>query len=103
MTHIRLIIILALTFSLANCEKKTELADCTADAQIVAFHPEKLYCYWGWEIRMGSEIIRADSIPGLKLWIDTIFPINGEITTGAKTRICDKGVDYYEIKEFKRE
>ena len=103
MTHIRLIIILFLTFSLTNCEKKIELENSKTDAQIVAFHFEKLYCYWGWEIRIGSEIIRADSIPGLKPWIDTIFPINGEITTGTKTRICDKGADYYEIKEFKRE
>ena len=102
MTHIRLIIILFLTFSLTNCEKKIELVNSKTDAQIVAFHFEKLYCYWGWEIRIGSEIIRADSIPGLKPWNDTIFPINGEITTGAKTRICEKGVDYYEIKEFKR-
>lgn len=102
MTYIRLIIILVLSFSLTNCEKKAELADTTNNAQIVAFHSEKLYCYWGWEINIGSEIIRADSIPGLKPWIDTIFPINGEITTGSKTRTCSKGIDYYEIKEFKR-
>jgi len=102
MTHIRLIIILVLSFSLTNCEKKAELADSTNDAQIVAFHSEKLYCYWGWEIRIGSEIIRADSIPGLKSWTETTFPINGEITTGFKTRCCTKGIDYYEIKKFKR-
>jgi hypothetical protein len=100
MAHIKFIVLLIILFSLANCEKKDELVNGTTDAQIVAFHPEKLYCYWGWDIKIGSETIKADSIPNLKPWADTIFPINGKITIGSKTRICSKGVDYYEIKDF---
>jgi len=102
MTRLKLIIILVFLFSSTSCEKKVEMENSTADAQIVAFHSEKLYCYWGWEIRIGSAIIRADSIPGLKSWTETTFPINGEITTGFKTRCCTKGIDYYELKKFKR-
>jgi len=102
MIHIKLTILFILLFSLTNCERKVEIADTTSDAQIVAFHFEKLYCYWGWEIKIGPEIIRADSIPDLKPLTDTIFPIDGEITIGSKTRSCGKGIDYYEIKEFIR-
>jgi hypothetical protein len=100
MRHLRFLIFLVLIFSITNCEKKNEIVNSTTDAQIVAFHSEKLYCYWGWDIKIGSETIKADSIPNLKPWSDTIFPINGKITIGSKTRICGKGIDYYEIKDF---
>jgi phosphomevalonate kinase len=101
MSRLRFIVLLILIFSLTNCEKKEELVDKTVNAQIVAFHAEKLYCYWGWDIKIGSETIKADSIPDLKPWADTIFPISGKITIGSKTRSCgSKGLDYYEIKEF---
>ncbi|MCJ7449867.1 MAG: hypothetical protein MUO72_19500 [Bacteroidales bacterium] len=100
MTHLKLTIILIVFFSLTNCEKKNEIADSTTDAQVVAFHSEKVYCLWGWDIKIGSETIKADSIPNLRPWADTIFPINGQITIGSKTRICGKGIDYYEIKDF---
>lgn len=102
MRHLRFPILLILIFSITNCEKKNEIFNSTTDAQIVAFHPEKLYCYWGWDIKIGSETIKADSIPNLKLLVDTIFPISGKITIGQKTRICANANDYYEIKEFKQ-
>jgi hypothetical protein len=100
MAYLKLIIVLLCLFGLTNCEEKDGFVSRTTDAQIVAFHSEKLYCYWGWDIKIGSTTIKADSIPNLKPWADTIFPINGKITIGSKTRICDKGIDYYEIKEF---
>jgi hypothetical protein len=100
MRHLRFLTLLILIFSITNCEKKNEIVNSTNDAQIVAFHSEKLYCYWGWDIKIGSETIKADSIPNLEPWADTIFPINGKITIGSKTRICGKAIDYYEIKEF---
>jgi hypothetical protein len=99
-TNLKLTIILILLFSLTNCEKEGEIENRTTDAQIVGFHSEKVYCYWGWDIKIGSETIKADNIPNLKPWADTIFPIYGKITIGLKTRICTKGIDYYEIKEF---
>ena len=67
MRHLRFLTLLILIFSITNCEKKNEIVNSTTDAQIVAFHPEKLYCYWGWDIKIGSETIKADSIPNLKL------------------------------------
>lgn len=100
MRYLKFLAFLILIFSVTNCEKKNELVNSITDAQIVAFHFEKLYCCWGWDIKIGSEIIKADSIPNLKPWADTIFPIYGKITIGAKTRDCAKGIDYYEIKEF---
>jgi hypothetical protein len=101
MSHLKLIALLILLFSLENCEMQNEFVNRTTNAQIVAFHTEKLYCYWGWDIKIGSETIKADSIPNLKPWADTIFPINGIIKIGSKARVCsEKMADYYEIKEF---
>ena len=104
MKYLRFLSLLVLIFSVTNCEEKNEIVNIvnsTTDAQVVAFHFEKLYCCWGWDIKIGSEIIKADSIPNLKPWADAIFPINGEVTIGSKTRNCGNGIDYYEIKEFK--
>jgi hypothetical protein len=101
MKNLKFLSLLILIFSLTNCEKNNQTVNSSNDAQIVAFHSEKLYCYWGWDIKIGSEIIKADSIPDLKPSADTIFPIYGKITIGSKTRTCDsKGIDYYEIKKF---
>lgn len=100
MKYLKFLSILVLLFSVTNCEEKNEIGNSTENVQIVAFHFEKLYCCWGWDIKIGSEIIKADSIPNLKPWANTIFPINGKITIGSKTRDCGKGIDYYEIKEF---
>lgn len=101
MRNLKFIGLLIIVFSLTNCDKKNELVDSTSDAQIVAFHFEKLYCYYGWDIKIGSETIKADSIPNLKPWADTLFPITGKITIGSITRSCGaKGIDYYEITEF---
>jgi len=100
MRYLRFFTLLILIFSVTNCEKKNEIGNNTDNVQIVAFHFEKLYCCWGWDIKIGSEIIKADSIPNLKPWADTIFPINGIITIGTKTRDCGKAIDYYEIKDF---
>lgn len=102
MSNLKLLTLLILVFSITNCEKNNEIINSTTNAQIVAFHSEKVYCYWGWDIQIGSEIIRADSIPNLKPWADTIFPINGKITIGSKTIVCGNEIDYYEIKKFSR-
>jgi hypothetical protein len=102
MKTISSIIVLFVILFFTNC-KKSDFANKTSDVQVVAFHAEKLYCYWGWDIKIGSQIIKADSIPTLKPWADTIFPINCKITIGSKTRTCgEKGVDYYQIEEFVR-
>jgi hypothetical protein len=100
MKQLRHLAILLLVFAATNCDMKDDTLNDTGNGSVVAFHPEKLYCYWGWEIKVGSEIIRADRIPGLIPGTDTIFPMNGNITIGTKTRDCGKGAAYYEIIEF---
>jgi hypothetical protein len=100
MTYIRLVIILIVLFSLTNCEKKDDLINTTTNAQVVGFVTEKCFCCWGWVIKIGSDTIKADSIPNLKPLADTIFPINGIIKIGSITGVCGQTIDYYEIKEF---
>jgi hypothetical protein len=100
MKHLRHLAILLTVFAATNCEMKDDASNGTGIASVVAFHPEKLYCYWGWEIRVGTEIIRADSIPGLTPSSDTTYPVYGNITIGEKTRTCSAGIDYYTITAF---
>jgi hypothetical protein len=91
---------------ITNCEnKKEELTNLTSDARITGFVTEKCYCCWGWIVEIGSTTIKADSIPGLSLKENTVFPINARITIGSRTRACseykidmDVLPDYYEIK-----
>lgn len=102
MKAINFIIVLFVIIFFTNCEK-SDFTNKTSDVQVVAFHSEKLYCSYGWDIKIGTETIKADSIPTLKPWEETNFPINCRITIGSKTRTCgEKGVDYYQITEFVR-
>jgi len=86
-----------------GCEKD-DIANQTTDAEIIDFVTEKCYCCWGWVIDIGKSYnIKADSIPGLQLSDNTVFPIKARIKIGEKTRDCSTvGTfpDYYEIKEF---
>lgn len=92
---------------ITNCEKKTDLVNLTTEAKVIGFVADKCFCCWGWEIEVGSGIIKADSLPGLNSLENVVFPFNAMITIGNKTIDCSKYStysgnkhDYYEIKEF---
>lgn len=102
MKYLKFIVFLIAIFSLANCEKQSELVNKTTDAQIVGFVTEKCYCCWGWVINVGTETIKAEHIPDLTPSENTVFPIDVRITIGQKTTDCSDRTgfpDYYEIKE----
>ncbi len=106
MKYLKFIGFLIAIFSLANCEKQTELVNKTADAQIVGFVTEKCYCCWGWVIKVGTETIKTEHLPDLTPSENSVFPIKVRITIGQKTIDCsDRTIDragmpdYYEIKE----
>lgn len=101
MRHLRLLVLLILLFSLANCEKKEDFLNRKTDARVVGFIMEKCYCCWGWVIKIGSETIKSEHIPTLVPSENIVFPIDARIVIGSKTIDCTEGkLDYYEIKEF---
>jgi hypothetical protein len=106
MRHLKLAALLFFLVSLTNCEKKVDLVNLTADANIVGFVTEKCGCCWGWVIEVGSKTIKADYIPGLDSLENVVFPIQARITIGDKTCDCSGFItgtesrpDYYEIKQ----
>jgi hypothetical protein len=100
MKYFRLFILLILVFVVTNCEKKDQPVITPSDVQIVGFVLEKCYCCWGWEIKIGADTIKTVNIPDLTYSNDIVFPINGEITLGAKTIDCSGKTDYFEVKSF---
>lgn len=90
---------------MTTCEKKNEpvshydLANSTVNAQVIGFVDIKVYCQWGWIIKVGADTIKADSIPSLPIPAQTVFPINATIEIGSRTNECPK-YNYYEILKF---
>ena len=46
-------------------------------AEIIGFVPEKCGCCWGWEINVGNDTIKANSLPDISI----VFNSAGEILT----------------------
>ena len=88
--------------SFLGCEKENDLANITANAQIIDFVPEKCYCCWGWVIKIDSDTIKADELPNSELiGYEITAPINVKIETGKKVIDCPSNLfDYYEIKSL---
>ncbi|MCU0362888.1 MAG: hypothetical protein MUD02_05000 [Bacteroidales bacterium] len=81
-------------------EEKLTAADFRT-SQIIGFDTEKCFCCWGWIIKVGTDTIKADYIPGLKITENTVFPIDARISIGNRTTDCSGYMfDYFEIKEF---
>jgi hypothetical protein len=104
MRHFKIGMLLFALFIMTDCEKKANsinLDNLTGDAKIVGFVTEKCSCCWGWVIEIGSNTIKADSIPGLSPSESINFPINVTISIGNQTRDCSElsKSAYYEIKQ----
>lgn len=95
-----LIILLAI---ITNCEKEN-LVNTSTNAKVVDFVTEKCYCCWGWVIEIGSQTIKADSLPGISSLENIVFPFDVNISIGNQTRDCSglSKSDYYEIRECTR-
>jgi hypothetical protein len=89
----------------SSCENKDKTRDSFAnshfDAQVIGFISEKCFCCWGWEIKIGDNIIKADSLPNTSS-IGFIInqPIPVTIETGNMKIKCGNGPNYYEIKNL---
>jgi hypothetical protein len=88
-----------------SCENKNNSIDSfdnsQFDAEIIGFVSEKCYCCWGWEIKIGDKIIKADSIPNISAIGYVINqPIPVIIETGKMKIKCGNGPNYYEIKSL---
>jgi len=103
MARLKLLVLVLFIFSFTNCEKKEVKDTPTKDVQVVGFVTDKCFCCWGWVIKIGSDTIKSESIPGLSIADNQPFPINAAISIGSKTIECgaDK-FDYYEITSFTR-
>lgn len=103
MKHSSLIkIILVLLFIyLIGCEKIIIFENSKFNAEVVRFVSEKCYCCWGWEIKIGDQLIKADSLPDVSIIGYTISkPIPVIIEIGKKKTDCTNKPDYYEIKSL---
>ena len=68
-------------------------------AEVIAFHPEKCGCCWGWEIRMETDTIMTESANvGELTGIEIANPIPVRLELGAKQQ-CSK---YYDILKIVR-
>ena len=84
-----------------GCQKKNSIENSKFDAYIIGFNAEKCFCCWGWQIKIGNEIIKADSLPDISLvgyTINSQIPV--EIETGEKKQVCSDGQNYYVIKSL---
>ena len=71
------------------------------NAEIIGFVSEKCYCCWGWEIKIGDKIIKADSLPNVSAIGYVInHPIPVIIETGEMKIKCGNGPNYYEINSL---
>ncbi len=95
--------LLFLSYAHLGCERKYKtnqsFENSTFEAEIIGFETIKCYCCWGWEIKIGNQIIKADSLPNPSEIGYTIKdPIPVIIETGEIKIKCGDNPDYYEIK-----
>ena len=99
----RKIFLMLLTFLLIiNCSYDNPESQMKAD--VVAFHPEKCMCCWGWDIKIGDKIIRTGSgIVGSVVGYEIEKPVPVLIVLGKKEEDCssrNSGIDYYEVADI---
>jgi hypothetical protein len=95
------IVLMLFLITLTNCEKKDAFENSKLNAEVIGFVAEKCFCCWGWEIKVGDQIIKTDSLPDISAIGYTInAPIPVTIVTGKKKINCSNKPDYYEIKSL---
>ena len=100
MKYLKLLTLIILLALITYCEKK-DLTNTTTNAKVVDFVTEKYYCCWGWVIEIGSQTIKADSLPGLSPLENVVFPFDVRIKIGNQTRDCSElsKSNYFDVKE----
>ena len=84
---------------ITNCSYDNPESQMKAD--VVAFHPEKCMCCWGWDIKIGDKIIRTESgIVGSVVGYEIEKPVAVLIVLGEKEEDCSTrftNFDFYKI------
>jgi|WetSurMetagenome_2_1015567.scaffolds.fasta_scaffold98876_1 hypothetical protein len=94
-----------------SCKKDSPSTSDTlkANAEIIAFRPEKCGCCWGWVIRMGTDTIKVDSLPHTEaVGYNILTPIPVYIELGGMKQDCSSSPNtdpivsksYYTIKKL---
>jgi hypothetical protein len=102
---IPLFVLIHIFVLLLSCDNRDNSIDSfdnsKFNAEIIGFVPEKCYCCWGWEIKVGDKIIKADALPDASaIGYEITQPIPVIIKTGDMKINCGNGSDYYEIKSL---
>ncbi len=95
------ILVAILFLGTTDCGEEALTAADFKTTQIVGFESEKCFCCWGWIIKVGTDTIKADYIPGLRMSESIVFPIDARLSIGNRTTDCSGDMyDYFEIREF---
>jgi len=88
-----------LAFILLSCEKNVNLTR-EGKAEIIRFNAEKCMCCWGWDVKIGNDTVKIDSVPsGFQSPYEITNPIPVYIELGARILDCSKlnKYDYYKV------
>ena len=88
-----------LTCLLISCEKNVK-PEIEGNGEILRFNPEKCMCCWGWDVKIGNDTVKIDSIPsGFQSPYEITNPIPVYIELGARILDCSKlnKYDYYKV------
>jgi hypothetical protein len=107
MKHLLLVILVVLTASF-SCEKTdvvNDLENTDQKALLIGFNPDKCYCCWGWELKVGNDTIKSDFLPGIDITTYTEgFPQEVSLIIGKEERDCSAFLvnhfKYYEIEKI---
>ena len=91
---------LFLTFGCSYENYKNRLS-----AEVVAFHAEKCMCCWGWDIKIGNNLIRTESGKvGNIVGYEINKPVPVLLILGEKEEDCSSritNIDFYEVIDIK--
>lgn len=95
-------LVLLVFFLITNCSYNNP--EIWLKGKVVAFHPEKCMCCWGWDIKIGDKIIRTDSgSVGSIVGYEINNPVPVLIVLGEKEENCSTyftGLEFYEIADI---
>jgi hypothetical protein len=86
-------------FILLSCEKHVK-PDIEGNGEILRFNPEKCMCCWGWDLKIGNDTLKIDSIPyNLQSPYEITNPIPVYVELGPRILDCSNlnKYDYYKV------
>jgi hypothetical protein len=94
--------VLLVFFLVTNCSYNNP--ETWLKGEVAVFHPEKCMCCWGWDIKIGDQIIRTESgIVGSVVGYEIKNPVQVLIVLGKKEEHCSgqfAGLEFYEVTDI---